>query len=220
LKTKGEEKFSPLYTTQFAFTKRRNGLQLILLLRVLIEQCDEWHIPVVIASGDVWKAYDRMKHPWLAEVLKRRRVHLAVIAAWLRLLRGSSYTHVLDHATSSGPLHNTCGLDQGDPSGPKQFVVGLDEILRPLTDKWVVQRRGIGLDDELIVTHVNFADNIWVISGSSEDCRSNEDCRKSAQRSVSLVGASNWTTFLGVPHPFVSRPIWRKPSTLEAEASR
>ena len=101
-----------------------------------------------------------MKRSWLSDVLQRRRVHLAVIAAWLRLSRGSLYTHVLDHATNSGPLRKTCGLDQGDPSAPRQFVVGLDEVLRPVTSRWSVQRRGIELDDGHMVTHVIFADNM------------------------------------------------------------
>ena len=62
LRLEGHHLFRPVHCAQFALTKGRSGSQLILLLQQLIEKCPEWHLPFVVAAGDAWKAYDRMKH--------------------------------------------------------------------------------------------------------------------------------------------------------------
>jgi hypothetical protein len=81
------------------------------------------------------------------------------------------YVYSLNHQTKSAPLKKECGVDQGDPAAPKHFVVGLDVAMAPVVQLWQREKRGILLDDGMVLTHVAFADNVWTISVSMEDCR-------------------------------------------------
>jgi hypothetical protein len=100
----GDHLFRSMHCAQSAFTQGKSGLQLILLLQQLVEKCLEWHLPLVVAGGDVWKAYDKMKHAWFTHTLRSRGIRDCSIAAWLRLIRGTGYVCSFDHQTKSAPL--------------------------------------------------------------------------------------------------------------------
>ena len=89
-----------LHHQQFAYRKTYQAHEVVSLLRLIIEKAAEWQRSLIIIDGDVWKAYDRLRHKPLAVTLTRRGVVRMVTAALIREVRRCSFTFQMDSVRS------------------------------------------------------------------------------------------------------------------------
>ena len=73
----------PLLPYQFAFRKDHRCEGLLLCLRSIVENHNEYQTPTFLLGGDVEKAYDFTKHKTVIEGLRRKGVPKMLVAAYV-----------------------------------------------------------------------------------------------------------------------------------------
>eukprot|EP00973_Karenia_brevis_P056106 7802722-Karenia_brevis.AAC.1 len=111
-------KLDNLIAPQFAFRKNYQAHEAIWILRTLCEKANEWQRHLYVLDGDLYKAYDLVRHAVVVKGLRRKRVPDVLVAAWLREIRRSRSVFKLDRQVRSDPIARTRSLLQGDPSAP------------------------------------------------------------------------------------------------------
>ena len=106
----------------------------------MIERCTElareWNIPVFIAQLDLKKAFDRISHDSIAEMLCRKNLCPQLVAVLCSWWCCSSLEVRLGHVTSDRCISVDRGVPQGAPESPLVFVMVADEILGGLRPSW------------------------------------------------------------------------------------
>ncbi|KAH7970213.1 hypothetical protein HPB49_001121 [Dermacentor silvarum] len=126
----------------------------IMLLATLIDEARRSHRPLVMASIDIAKAFDKVAHPAILRGLSRK----GVSEDFVRYL-GDFYTTsstVLTYGERSLLAHLATGVWQGDPLSPLLFNLVIEEFLQELSPKLAFRSEGLEISamafaDDLIV---------------------------------------------------------------------
>ena len=151
---------------QYAFRPTRQALDIIFILRNLIEKHIEWQLvlpSLFVFDGDLFKAYDTVNHKLGAERLQRKGLRRCTIAAIFREIRNLQSTIKADDLISN-PIRRTRSLLQGGPDAPKIFNLILDEDLETFNATCTRNRWGVQLDSDQYVGILCFADNFWLLA--------------------------------------------------------
>ena len=149
-----------LHHQQFAYRKTYQAHEEVSLLRLMIEKAAGWQRSLIIIDGDVWKAYDRLRHKPLAVTLTRRGVVRMVTAALIREVRCCSSTFQMDSVRSQR-VRRERSLWQGDPGAPTWFGVVLDDEVCERFERRAQQKKWGFPIGTTRVSLLWFADNFW-----------------------------------------------------------
>ena len=124
--------------------------------------------PHVVAQLDLKKAFDKVKHSAIAELLHKKGVSDQLVAILCRWWQHSTMEVRLGHVTADRPVQADRGVPQGAPESPLIFVLVTDEILGSLQSRWRDEGRGWTCD-ELHLSCLGYADDILLFARSKED---------------------------------------------------
>jgi hypothetical protein len=132
---------------------------------LISEMSREWNVPVWMVAVDFQKAFDTVSHHCIWEALRQQHVPEAYVRVLARLYR--EQTGVVRCDCSSRRFEIRRGTKQGDPISPVLFNASLEQIMRPLKDKWKKKRWGleVGFGHDSL-TNLRFADDLLLISRS------------------------------------------------------
>eukprot|EP00973_Karenia_brevis_P000238 33040-Karenia_brevis.AAC.1 len=163
---------------------------------LLIEKSFEFNVPVWICAIDFCKAFDSVEHMaiWkalVAQGVDRRYVHL--LAGLYDGQVGYISTDVL-----SRPFQIGRGTKQGDPMSPALFNAVLEEVMRPIQNRWRQRGWGIALGTEKrdLLTNLRFADDILLLATSRQQIQSMLTDLITAAQHVGLVIHSGKTKIM------------------------
>lgn len=152
---------------QFGFRKGRGCADAVRILRMIIEKYAEWGEDLWIATLDVEKAFDRVRHSRLFEALLAGGVDASVIAALRRLYSDLQASVVAMPEEESIRFQIERGVRQGDPLSPLLFNLIIHQVLEEVRGLW--KRRGYGTNVGASIrgerlTHVAFADDMTLVT--------------------------------------------------------
>ena len=131
-------------TLPTAFITHRQDAEAVYMIERSTELAREWSIPVFIAQLDLKKAFDRISHDSIAEMLCRKNLCPQLVAVFCVWWCCSSLEVRLRHVTSDHCVLVDRGGPQGAPESPLVFVMVADEILGGLRPSW--ERRKLRMD--------------------------------------------------------------------------
>ena len=213
-----QELSDPLEVEQYGFRPGRQTLEPVDIVRALLAKGSSWGLPFSFAKGDLFRAFDNIKHGSLQRSLEHRKVPSRLQLAIFRELSGSTVT--LDfqgQEYADIPFHK--GGRQGGSETPDLWNSVVNLGLFNAKQRWKSERLGIRLKlsessscfdgltltesesfraasfvegDEYVVYGVFWADDA-IIFGMDEVmcCRAWESSRKN-------FGLLGWTGNLGV----------------------
>jgi len=151
----------------WGFAPGRQPAEIVHGLQDLTLKCAEWRLPLLVARGDVRKAFDSMDRGFLEQTLAEEGVPPEVAGAILEELIVELEVHVGDAVSDGVPFLQ--GGKQGGTSTPTLWRHYLHRAVgRRLV---VLEQEGVGLTIDTVygpqcVNHFIFADDIWLIAGS------------------------------------------------------
>ena len=133
---------------------------------MLSDKLKEYNLPLWVAAVDFRKAFDTVDHQCLWQALRDQHVPGIYVAVLKKLYCDQSATVKCDAESRVFAIQR--GTKQGDPISPLLFNTVLEQVMRPLKQKWMKERKGIKLgaaaDDTL--QSLRFADDLLLIASS------------------------------------------------------
>ena len=102
-----------------------------------------FNVPLWIAAIDFSKAFDSINHRSIFEALREHNVPLAYVDALSRLYKDQVATVRCDCKSRTFGIFR--GTKQGDPISPYIFNSVLEQVLRPVQERWRGRKYGIDL---------------------------------------------------------------------------
>ena len=130
---------------------------------LLAEKCNEFNLPVWIATLDFKKAFDSISHASIWEALIEQKVPATYADLLSRLYEGQRAR--VKGSRVSRELEISKGTKQGDPVSPILFNAVLEQVMRPLKAKWQTRKYGIrlGYSSHCSLTNLRLADDILLV---------------------------------------------------------
>ena len=130
---------------------------------ILAEKCNEFNLPLWVATLDFKKAFDSISHCSIWESLLAHGTPPIYVHVLSRLYRGQRASVKCD--ATSREFNKRKGTKQGDPVSPIIFNAVLEEVMRKVKAKWRLKNFGlqVGYLPETVVTNLRFADDILLI---------------------------------------------------------
>ena len=163
----------PTIVAAYGFKRGRNTGDVVNLIRTLLTFAHTWakalQLHVYVSSQDVATAFDAMDHELLKEAMLKRGLHPRLVFGLLRELTDMKGHISIPSAGTSEPFDFRKGGKQGGVETPDEWNMLVEFLLEPLVRSW--RERGFGI--QLVewatgITHVVWADNIWLIAASLE----------------------------------------------------
>ena len=145
---------------QFAYKSQHSTDMALFLLKQTIEAYRSKNTPVFLCTMDLSKAFDRVCHQKLFNILKRRQVPDYIIAV-LRYWYSSQKFQVSWGNAISSPFSTGCGIRQGSVLSALLFSVYMDD----LSTKILHKENGCTIGDTRI-NHIFYADDLILLAPS------------------------------------------------------
>jgi hypothetical protein len=150
---------------QTAFVKGRQILDGVLIANEVIEEARRLKREVIFLKVDFEKAYDSVDWDFLEFVMSKMNFP-SKLRKWIRESLSSAMISVLINGSPTKEFKMERGLRQGDPLSPFLFLM-VAEGFNCLMSKAVMDKEflgyGVGSDEELTISHLQFADDTLVI---------------------------------------------------------
>ena len=133
---------------------------------MLVEGSDEWQTPLWIALVDFRKAFDSIEHDSLWAALSDQGCPAVYVRLLENLYKDQSAKIVADKISSSFKLKR--GTKQVDPISSTLFNSSLEQVMRPLKEKWAKRTAGVVVNGESKerLTNLRFADDLMLIGNT------------------------------------------------------
>ena len=158
------QQLAPIRGSQYGHVPGRQAHEVVFILRLLVEQANEWRIPIFVMDCDVAAAFDHLSRHLITDAMEALKVHPALVSAWIREHRGSE-TYIKFDDTRTPGIRRTLSVPQADPCAAELFGAALDvpataSCQRCHAEKWLLPVGGnyMGL--------LLFADNCWLTAMS------------------------------------------------------
>ena len=127
---------------QYGCAKGHQALEVIHILRTILQFANLWCVPVVIFSLDIWKAFDTLDLGAVQELLEVSTVPLRLKFAILKEILHERWIYLKGPGFHTGYIRQARGLRQGSPENAFLFSAIICMTLEQLQLKW--QREGKG----------------------------------------------------------------------------
>lgn len=171
------EKNQPI--EQAGFRKKYSTIDHIHTLELIIEKYQEQQRPLYIIFIDYQKAFDTIFHESIWASLKSQNVERKYINILKYLYSNSSSRVKLETVGPEFPIRR--GVRQGDPISPRIFIAVLESIISELDWK----NCGLSIEGRYL-SHLRFADDLVLLSESSQQLQYMLDTLHKASRQVGL----------------------------------
>ena len=149
------------------------------LLRLLLQKCAEWGLPLLICKGDIHRAFDSMRHDFYFQALVERDFPLALCVAFLRELSDVDVTIHLGGTVTEDDICLCVGGKQGSVDTPFLWNLYLDHTLTPTIKRWTEQGIRFRLPPDpgstesnefgYLFNHAFWADDLYFYARSSAE---------------------------------------------------
>jgi hypothetical protein len=132
----------------------------------MAEKCNEFNLPLWVATFDFKKAFDSISHASIWKSLADHGVNGVYINVLARLYHGQRAKVKGDH--DSRNFNILKGTKLGDPISPIIFNAVLEQVMRKIKEKWKERKYGVQLGYSIddMITNLRFADDILIIGRS------------------------------------------------------
>ena len=154
------ETFLRTTDNQFAYKEGHSTDQALFLLKQTVEFYRSKNSPVFLCAMDLSKAFDRVCHKRLFEILEKRGVPSYIISLLINWYKTQKFRVTWGNSLSS-PFHTKCGIRQGSVLSALLFAVYMDDLSRDVLDNGV----GCTIGDKKL-NHILYADDIILLSPS------------------------------------------------------
>ena len=162
-----------VYVDQNDFVRGRRILDASLIANEVINSWQKRREKGLICKLDIEKAYDSINWNFLMKVLVKMGFGLRWME-WIWWCISTAKFSVMINGVPAGFFSNSKGLRQGDPLSPYLFVLGIEvlsNLIRRAVDGGFLSGcriRGRG-EEEMIVSHLLFADDTIIFCEASKD---------------------------------------------------
>ena len=136
----------------------------VIFAQLIQEYCKLQHINAILVFLDQEKAYDRVKHSFLAAVLKKMGFPLRFVR-WILMLYKDAASQVLVNGHLFPAFSIGCGVCQGDPLSCLLFICMI-EVLSLALKK---ELPGLQLPGNTTATHSMYADDTMAILNGTRE---------------------------------------------------
>ena len=154
------ENFLETTDNQFAYKSHHSTDMALFLLKQTLEYYRSKSSPVFICTMDLSKAFDRVCHKTLFEILSKRNVPPYIIDILKNWYTTQKFRVAWGNAFSS-PFQTGCGIRQGSVLSALLFAVYVDD----LSAKYLDNEVGCSIGDKRI-NHILYADDLILVSPS------------------------------------------------------
>ena len=169
----------PIHPGQYGFVPGKQTMEVSECLRLVLQKCDTWGLPVYILKIDAFRAFDSMWHDVIESALLSSDVHPRLIHAIMRELSFGTASLKLGDIVWDRVFSYSKGGRQGGTDTPELWKRYLDLAITRATVLWQSAHRGLILPDgagvpggEVRLDFLAWADDIFLISGSLADLKS------------------------------------------------
>lgn len=127
---------------QFGARKGHQAIELVHVLRVVVEKSIEWSRGYVIISLDIRKAFDSLSRAAILKFMEENPVPLRLKMAFLREILSKRTITMLFCDYLTDPVHMQSGLRQGGPDSSFLFALIINDILSKLCHEWKGKKLG------------------------------------------------------------------------------
>ena len=145
---------------QFAYKSNHGTDMPVHILKHIIEEYNNRKTPVFACFMDMSKAFDKVSHKRLFNVLRKRNVPCYIIDLLMKWYKNQEMTVKWGHSFS-GRFTTSCGVRQGSLLSPYLFIVYMDELSSNLKNIKV----GCCIAGK-ILNHLFYADDIVLFAPS------------------------------------------------------
>ena len=132
-------------------------------MTILAEKCNEFNMPLWVATLDFRKAFDSINHDQIWRSLIAHGVEPVYVHTLSKLYQGQRACIQSDAQSRYFPIMK--GTKQGDPISPIVFNSVLEEVMRDVKTEWSRKRYGLQLGHGgETLTNLRFADDIVIIA--------------------------------------------------------
>ena len=133
----------------------------------MVEQANEWRIPIFVMDYDVAAAFDHVSHHVIIDAMKAMKVPPVLVAAWIRECRGSETFIKLDDIMTPGiKTHALCTARRRLRGG--SFRAALDTPAAAFCEKCQVEEWRLPVNGGYLGLPL-FADSCWIVAMSAAE---------------------------------------------------
>ncbi|GAU47989.1 hypothetical protein TSUD_272340 [Trifolium subterraneum] len=161
--------FRPIALTQSAFIKGRQILDGVLIANEIVDDAKRSKKELLMFKVDFEKAYDSMDWEYLDEVMFKMQF-LSRWRGWIMEFVSSASASVLVNGCPTDEFTLERGLRQGDPLSPFLYLLaaeGLHVMMDAAVSNHLYSPYSIGNHNEVIVSHLQFADDTLLVGTKS-----------------------------------------------------
>ena len=166
-----ERQLKPTKVNSVGFSKGFTSDNVSGFIREMLTSHDRWgeDNELVISSQDVRTAFDEMEHSEICKGMHMRGISSHMCAAVLRDLQGIHLKMDIPGAGTTDEFDMEKGGIQGGSATPFCFRTMLEAIMEPLVHDWDLLGYGARTLFGERISHILWADNIWLFSNCMFD---------------------------------------------------
>jgi len=167
------EAFPPVCSRSIGFQRGRQAQEVVQILVELTSKAAEWDMALVVARGDIHKAFDSMPRAGMAEMFAYHDIEPNLAATTLENLVADLDVHLGPVRAQDIPFLR--GGKQGGSSTPELWKQFLHYVIGRELCALEAQGFGFEIEDEhgkpYFMNHIIYADDVWVLARSESEAR-------------------------------------------------